>query len=199
LYAVYGGYAKPNPLLKPEYSRGTELGFKHHYTVRDWQLQHTFTLFDQDIHNKITYVTDPTTYVGQSVNREHVTVRGAEWLSEASLKSWRMGANLSYQEVVDQATQRRETRQPYVLGSVWVGYHQEQWHTQMTLSGQGARYDGTKPLAGYGTLDVQAGYRLNATTQLGVRVNNALNRQYETAYGYNSLPRLAMATLTYHF
>ena len=55
------------------------------------------------------------------------------------------------------------------------------------LQAQGARFDdhaNTKPLGGYALLNLNLGYRINAQTRLQLNLDNALDKDYETAKGF---------------
>ena len=59
----------------------------------------------------------------------------------------------------------------------------------MEWRGSGDRYDRAneiRPLGGYGMLNAYAKYALTHEWAVEGRVNNLLDKQYETAYGYNT-------------
>jgi vitamin B12 transporter len=72
------------------------------------------------------------------------------------------------------------------LGARWVG--------------EGRRHDdaaGSRPLAGYGTLDLRAEMRVAAELRVQLRAANVLDRRYETISWYNQPGRAVYLTLRY--
>jgi vitamin B12 transporter len=49
------------------------------------------------------------------------------------------------------------------------------------------------------TVSLRATYRVNAHLALSASLSNLFNRQYMTAYGYNTLGRTAFGKVTYTF
>ncbi len=69
-----------------------------------------------------------------------------------------------------------------------------------TATGFGERFDNaanTTRLGGYGTLDLRAGWRFAREWALGLKLNNAGDKRYETVFGYNQPGREAYLTLRY--
>ncbi len=73
-----------------------------------------------------------------------------------------------------------------------------QWRVGGTLLAVGQRYSdtaNTQPLAGFATLDAHATWQFAKDMSLQFKVNNLLDRQYETVYGYNQPGRSFYTTL----
>lgn len=69
-----------------------------------------------------------------------------------------------------------------------------------TLAAFSHRFDNpanSTRLAGYGTLDLRAEWTLAPAWRLAVKLNNAADKRYETALGYNQPRREAFVTLRY--
>jgi vitamin B12 transporter len=67
-----------------------------------------------------------------------------------------------------------------------------------TLAAHGERFDdaaNTTRMAGFAALDLRAAWRIGAEWQLGVALNNLLDKRYETAFGYNQPGREAFVSL----
>jgi vitamin B12 transporter len=76
----------------------------------------------------------------------------------------------------------------------------DDWSIGGALLGAGHRYDdpaNKTRLAGYATLDLHAEWRVAREWRLGFKLNNATDRQYETAYGFNQPGREFLLTLRY--
>ncbi|HEU4459888.1 MAG TPA: TonB-dependent receptor [Methylibium sp.] len=74
------------------------------------------------------------------------------------------------------------------------------WQLGAVLAAFGPRFDNlanTIPLGGYATLDLRADWRFARAWTLGLKLNNAADKRYETAYGFNQPRREAYVTLRY--
>ena len=74
------------------------------------------------------------------------------------------------------------------------------WSVGATWSAYSDRFDdaaNTRPLAGYGTIDLRADWRFSRDWSLGARLNNVGDKAYETAFGYNQPGRELFLTVRY--
>jgi vitamin B12 transporter len=74
------------------------------------------------------------------------------------------------------------------------------WSLGGSVGAFGERFDNannTLRVAGYGTLDLRADWRVAREWTLGLRLNNVGDKAYETVYGYNQPGREAYLTLRY--
>ncbi|MFD2451983.1 hypothetical protein [Ideonella paludis] len=66
------------------------------------------------------------------------------------------------------------------------------------MQASGQRYDNasnTTPLAGYAIVNLDAQYALQRDLKLSLNLDNAFNRVYQVANGYNTAPRSVMLGL----
>lgn len=81
------------------------------------------------------------------------------------------------------------------LGADWAD---GAWSAGASVAGFSSRYDNTANtarLGGYGTLDLHTEWAFSRDMKLGLKVNNAGNKAYETALGYNQPGRAAFVSL----
>lgn len=74
------------------------------------------------------------------------------------------------------------------------------WTLGAQVLASGKRYDdaaNSKPMGGYALLDLDASYAINSSLQLQLKLDNALNKSYQTALGYDSSPVQAFVGLRY--
>ena len=194
----YPGFG--NPDLKPERSDSVEAAFDANTSFGIF----TVALYDTRLHDLITY--DPVTFLPVNVGRAHIqgldfSYRGT--LGKSTPVSLSIGL-LNPQDVSDQTWLNRRPRQNVSLSvdHNWDEFDLHDLSTGVSLLYGGTTFDdpaNTIYLPSYLTIGLRASYRINAHLALSASVSNLLNKQYSTAYGYNSLGRTAFGKLTYTF
>lgn len=175
-----------NPDLKPETSKGWELGFEQ--TLETINTQFGATYYRNDIEDLITFSDDFTT----NVNKDEVKTYGVEaFLNSVLANNLSAGLNYSYTRAVDQATDRNLRRRPLHKAVTQLSYTPQQG---LALSAEGIlignRYD-TDPNTGarirrgsYFTANLAASYTVNRHWELFGRVENLFDRDYEEPAGF---------------
>jgi vitamin B12 transporter len=189
-----------NPGLAPEKSRGWDAGLDQDLaggaaTVSVTYFQNQFrNLFDWEYVNYVTYE-------GRTINRARATTEGLE-LAATSRLGDRVKARASYTclEAHDDDTGARLARRPRHTGDAEVQVQA----TKTWLAGAGvhlvaSNLDGATPFGSYTAVRVFTSYAVRPGFLLKVRVENALDRSYEEAYGYPALPRRVFASAEWRF
>jgi vitamin B12 transporter len=196
----YGG----NPDLLPESSRNFEVGVKSRILANQ---QVTFAAFYDTIDDLIVFVNEPTNliYGGENENVDRARIRGLETSWELHADPWSLRAEASLQDprdLVDDTPLLRRSRHSFTLsGARRIGRGE---------LGVDLLLDGPRPdidvVTGNSVQD--GGYllacfrgKLNLTSAWSVtaRLDNALNRRYELASGYNTAARSASISTRYAF
>lgn len=187
LFDPYSG----NPDLRPETAKTQELGLQ--WASGTHRLRSTwFTSRTRDL---LLY--DMTTW--QFANVSSVKNQGLETSYSGRLNSTDLRASLSLQDPVNEATGQQLVRRAKTLASASVS----QALGWLTL-GASVRYTGARPdvdgqpsLPSNVLLDLTARYALTPDWTLFGRVENATDSRYQTAYGYNQLPRSVFVGLSW--
>ncbi len=194
----YPGYANPN--LQPERSDTVEVALDAATSIGTF----TAALYDTRVHDLITY--DSQTFLPVNVGRAHI--QGIDLSYKGTL-----GANtpvsvavglLNPQDVSDQTWLNRRPRQTVNLSvdHTWDAFHLHALSTGISVLYGGSTFDdqyNTTYLPSYTTVNLRATYKINAHLALSATLSNLFNRDYSTAYGYNSLGRTAFGKITYTF
>ncbi len=190
----YPGFG--NPGLRPEKSRSLELGLKGRPHWGHWSV----SAYQTYISDLITF--DPTTFAPANIGSARI--RGMEAAVGTRLAGWAINTSITLlrpynrgggpnqdnvlprraEEVVRLSLNR--TFGPLAVGG--------------SLFAQGRRYDdlaNTRKLGGYGLVDLHASYAIGKSWHLQAKVNNLLDKQYETAAFFNQLGRNFMISLHY--
>lgn len=186
-----------NPNLKPEESRQWEAGLEGLTGPVDWRL----SAYRYEIENLVTY--NRTAYY----NINSATIKGVEWTGNVDTGIFTHRVTLQYidprDDETDEVLPRRAKRQAkYQLD--WTMFNLD-----MDIAWQyfGRRYDNRSSsynpqqqvLPSYSTVEVAASYPI--TSQLTVRgkISNLFDKDYETAYGYQTAGREYTLSGSYTF
>jgi vitamin B12 transporter len=168
-----------NPDLRPERVRSAELALQ--YAVRDQELR--ATLFRNRFHDLIG-----SDSAFHSVNVGRARNRGLELAYAGRVRDYGLRAGVTAQDPRDLDTDTRLVRRARVFGHVAVTRDLGPWQWGGNLRFSGNREDrfagNTVRLAGYGVLDLTTAYTVSPQVKVFGRVENVLNRRYETVYGY---------------
>lgn len=183
-----------NPDLKPERSRSTELAARYDGAAGRAGL----VLFENRIRDLIAV--DPSFTTVINVNRARIrglTLDGA-WRSGP----WRLRGEWTQQLPRDEDSERLLVRRARQHGSAALDHDAGAWRAGAELVGSGARF-GTvgnseaSRMGGYTLLHLTAGWSLTPAWTLSARLNNALDKRYEIAQGYNTPRRNLFVSLAY--
>lgn len=182
--------------LRPELSRSVEVGVAGRNTVGKWSLH----AYQTDITDLIGY---DATFTPVNINTARLT--GLEGQLKTQLSGWDVNSTLTLQDPrqtsgVNQGKllNRRATE----TARVEVVRDFGKYRLASSVYAEGRRYDDlantdTKRLSGYGLLDVRAEYRVTKEWLVQGRIDNLLDKQYETAQFFYQAGRGVYLTLNY--
>ena len=182
--------------LRPELSRSIEAGVAGHGKFGKWSLH--------------AYQTDITDLIGfdasfTPVNINTARLNGLEGQLQTQFADWDISGTLTLQDPrqTSGANQgkllnRRATETMRIEAARDLGAYR----FAGSLYAEGRRFDdlantGAKRLGGYGLLDVRAEYRIAQGWSMQGRIDNLLDKRYETAQYFNQPGRGLYFTLNY--
>jgi vitamin B12 transporter len=195
LYGFFPGNFAGNPSLKPESSRGFEASLRY----RKGSFAASLTAYRQRLLDEIVDVTDPTTFLQTTVNRDDVSHRAgieaeAAWrISDAV----RLTANYAFLHATepDASGERQlsELRRPKNSGAIAADGALGRWSYGGSLSYSGSRLDvsdnfpfGIVRLRSYWLADARIAYALKPGIELYARGSNLFDAHYEDSAGYRT-------------
>ena len=189
----YGGYYAGNAQLDPERSRTAELGL-------DWRIDAANRLgvraFSTRVHDLIDFAGGSTF---QAINIAHAQIDGAELTHNLNSGAWSLDSELTLQNPRNTDTGAQLLRRPKEkFSSVLTAALGERASAGVELVWSGKRedYAGTT-LGAYSLLNLRASYTLDASWQVGARLENLFDRDYELVHGYNTAGRSLYLTATW--
>ena len=185
-----------NPDLDPEEARSLELGLVGETRIGSWSIN----AYETRIDDLISY--DASIFAPNNIDRTRI--RGLEGTVQTRIAEWIVSATATLMDPENRSDgptrgnvlPRRAEQSARVdvdrgFGALSVG---------ATLRAEGRRYDDLRNdvrLHGYGTLDMRAEYALARDWRVQLRVDNVLDKDYETAAYYNQQGLAAFVTLRY--
>lgn len=199
----YGG----TPDLKPESSRNVEVGVKWRPSTTQFV---TLAAFQNSINDLIVFVSDPLNviYGGENQNIDRARIRGVELSWEMTRDLWSVRAEASVQDprnlsvqAADSQLLRRTKHSVTVAASRHVGAGE----FGIDVLQAGAREDldvvsGARARdGGYVLAALRAKWSLSSAWSVSARLDNALDRHYQLANGYNTQRRSMSIAARYAF
>lgn len=183
-----------NPNLLPERSRNGELGL----AWQEGEQSLRATLYRQRISDLI--VASNGTTNDFPVNVGTASMDGLELAWKRSWGDWSLDGHATFQSAKDDSSGRALPRRAKRSGGLSLARDLGAWSWRAEWLLSGARYDdlaNSRALAGYGLLNLSLSHRPARDWRLEARLDNALGRAYEQAYGYNTGGRSLFVGLRY--
>ncbi len=191
------GYYVGNPLLKPETTQSYEAGLSREWLAR--RLRTELSVFRNSFHNLIEY--NSGVYPGTWINIDQSWARGAE--ASADFRVTRSVAMRGeYTKLYTRITNSIDPtqigqellRRPRNSGSVSLEFTPKRWTVVAGARFVGERQDadyvfGVNRAPGYQYVFADASYQATKRVTPFVRVQNALDQQYQEVLGYPALSR----------
>jgi vitamin B12 transporter len=188
---VQAGYYVGNPSLKPETTQSYEVGLS-----RDWlsrRLRTEISIFRNSFHNLIEY--DSAVYPGTWQNVDQSWARGAELSAHLRITHY-LALRGAYTKLYtkDLSTDAELLRRPKNSGAVSLELTPKKWMVVAGARFVGERQDedyvfGVNRSLGYHYVFADASYQATKNLAPFIRIQNALNDQYQEALGYSALSR----------
>jgi vitamin B12 transporter len=175
---LYGQSGNPN--LKPEYTRTFEAGFQYY----DDSSLIRATFFQSRISNQIIFI------AGNFSNNKEAVNEGLEVSASQEIFGWSTKSSLTIQDPRFADTGDRLIRRAALLGSISAYRQISSWRIGGDIAYTGSRPDIDKNnLRPYWLAGITARYQVNKSYSLFGRIDNVLNENYQTAFGFNQPSR----------
>nr|WP_298410700.1 TonB-dependent receptor [uncultured Halomonas sp.] len=188
-----------NQDLEAETSTSYELGVRGDYQPFYWDL----ALFQTDIDDLIDWASDspaPNVVRYRPTNVSEARIRGAEFAAGAELGDWTLRGALTYLDPEDRDTGNDLPRRATQSLRLDLDRELGDWSMGGSWIVQNHRYDDAaneQRLGGFGLLNLRAGWAFAPHWSTRLTVNNALDKQYETARNYINAGRAVFISVDY--
>jgi vitamin B12 transporter len=190
----------PNPNLRPEKSRGWDVGIDQ--SIAGDRVSLSATYFRNKFTNLFEWqYVDYVTYQGMTVNRAKATTSGIELAASAKLTSTvKSRLAYTYLDATDDADHVRLVRRPrHTLDAEVSAQVLKPWLAGVGVHIVADRVDGSGKLEDYTTVRLFTSYALRPDLTLKARVENVLDERYEETAGYPALPLGAYGSVEWRF
>lgn len=194
----YPGYG--NPSLSPERSTSVEAALDANTAYGMF----TAAIYDTRVNNLIAY--NPATFSPMNIGRSHI--RGIDLSYKGTIgRSTPVSVAVGILNPQDETNQTWLSRRPRQTVSLNVDHTWDELKLHALSTGASLLYGGStfddpanrQYLASYLTVSLRASYRINSHLTVSASLSNLFDRQYMTAYGYNTLGRTAFGKVSYTF
>lgn len=178
----FPGFGSPD--LRPERSRSVEIGARGQHSAFNWSISAFLTYID----SLIAYDSD----LMAPRNLDKARIKGLELTADTRLYDFDIQANLSLLDPENRAAGAdrgkllpRRAQQVFRLD---VDKRIGDFGLGGSILVEGRRFDNisnSRRIGGFATLDLRAEYHLFDQIRLQAKVNNILDKRYQTAAGYN--------------
>ncbi|TRW96156.1 TonB-dependent receptor domain-containing protein [Candidatus Methylobacter oryzae] len=186
-----------NPSLKAEQSTSFEAGLAGDHDWLQWELRGYHTNID----NLIVTVTNPATFLASAENVGKAQIDGIEAEIGTQLLGWNGKLNMNLLSPKNRESDLRLPRRADKTLSFDLSRSCGQFDLGGAVLAQGERFDDAQnktKVAGYVTVDLRSAYHLNKNWMLSAKLNNLLDKQYQTINTYNTAGRNFFLSIHYN-
>jgi vitamin B12 transporter len=175
-------WASGNPDLKPERSRGWEVGLEKSFT----RAKASVVYFRQEVEDLIDWQ-ETSPWFWQPVNVAEAEIKGLEAeLSARPVEALLLQATYTWLEAKDATTGETLPRRPEHRLTLSADYGTDRWGLRLWALLVGEAVDGGETLDAYQVLNLAGRYSLGDALTLFARVENLLDEDYEEAKDYGT-------------
>jgi len=182
-----------NPDLDPEESETVELGLRYASAQAYWDI----ALFRTELDDLIV----APDFFAPPENVEEARITGLELEGGISLGAWDISAAGTFLDAENRTTGKELQRRPSQSLRLDVDRQLGDWTLGATGLARGSSYDDAaneQRIAGYGLLNLRASYAIDERWVVRGKVKNALDKEYETARGFNQPDRAVFVSIHYN-
>ncbi|MFM0060432.1 TonB-dependent receptor [Paraburkholderia phytofirmans] len=187
LYYPFSG----NPSIQPERSHSIEAALQYASNALGVM---RLTAFQTRYSNLINYEqVTPGIYLAENVG--HAKVQGLEGSWSGHVGKTDVRASVTLQNPVDLDNDADLVRRARRFGALTVNRSIAGWRVGGEWIVSGPSNDSSGKLGGYGVVNLSARYNITKAWYVAAQIQNLLDKDYETAYSYNSPRRGAYLTV----
>ena len=188
--------------LKPEHSKNLEFGLSGDYAWGVAQLK----LYKSKVSDAFSYLDPDGNFLTDNdyyINSGIVNMRGVELSIGTDFLGWDLDTSLDYNKAIQASTGLQKGRRPNRSISLNLSKTSGKWKRNINWIAKSHAWDNnshsTGKIGGYGLLNLSTSYYFTENLSVYLNRNNALDKNYEMAKGYNTLGKTTTLGLTYNF
>ena len=181
--------------LKPERSKNIEFGITGNYEWGNSELK----IYKSKLNDAFVWCNCSPGYYS---NGGTLNIEGVEISFGTDLLGWNLDTNLDFVNAIDASTMKDQGRRPKRSLSLNLSKTTGKWNRNINWTAKSRAWDTdseTNKLGGYGLLNLRTSYDFTEDLTVYLNRNNALDKNYEVASGYNTHGKTTTLGLTYNF
>jgi vitamin B12 transporter len=188
LYYPESTFGIGNPNLRPEESMSAEIGLAGNHENVQWELR----AYHTNIDNLINWAPAPTAtapFQWSPTNIDKAEIQGVEAEITTQFMGWNSKLNMSILSPENRTSNKRLNRRADKSLSFDLSRSFGQFDLGANVLAQDHRFDdpdNNTRVAGYVTVDLRAAYHINKNWMLSAKLNNLLDKNYQTVNTYNT-------------
>ncbi len=189
LYWPDAGYGGGNPNLKPEESKSYEAGLVGDHNWGQWELR----AYHIDVDNLIA------SWPPQNIGKAQI--EGIEAEIGTDIYGFRPKLTMNLLNPENKLTGQRLPRRSNKTIAFDVSKSFTDVDVGAAVIAQGQRFDDVAnktPVGGFVTVDLRSSYHFNKSWMLSAKLNNLLDKNYQTVSGYNTADRNFFVSIHYN-
>ena len=189
-----------NPNLKPEESKSYEVGLLGNHNWGEWELR----AYHTDIENLIAWNSMPTVenpWAGSLDNVNKAQIEGIEAEIGTEIYGFKPKLTMNLLNPEDTKTNKRLARRADKTLAFDVSKSFTDFDLGAAVIAQGNRFDDVAnktPVGGFVTVDLRSAYHFNKNWMLSAKLNNLLDKNYQTVNTYNMADRNFFVSIHYN-
>ena len=186
-----------NPNLAPEKSNSVEMGFKGKQPYYRWSMTAYHTKIDQLIATNFDAATG-----NYYANINAAKITGVDLSLNWRKKGWEFNTNFSWLKPEDETTGNLLPRRAETTAKVELAERRGPARLGISVLAQGHRYDdaaNTQRLSSYGIFNANYEHNFSKNWAVRARLENILDKEYETARFYNTQGRFWFVSVHYQY
>jgi vitamin B12 transporter len=191
---TYGDLYYPagsNPNLVPESSKNSEIGVTYDGKGLNSRLFVFQNLISNFIEPSSNSIANPNGYYNANgpINLGAVRLKGVTYGLDSQFGKFAVGMAVDYTQATDENTGLELPRVAKFVSHWKINYRDGAWNGGMMITSSGATFDTivnpqTQINAPFVLFNVYGSYKFDKNWMVFTRLNNIMNTQYQTAYGY---------------
>ena len=182
--------------LKPERSKNIELGFTNNFKWGDTGIK----LYKSRVTDAFKWQSGSPAYY---INDGTVNIQGAELSIGTELFGWDLDSSIDYNKAIAASTDLQKGRRPNRSISLNLNKSYGKWKRNINWTAHSWAWDkdnhSNGKNGGYGLLNLRTSYDFTENLSVYLNRNNALDKNYEMAKGYDTPGKTTTIGLTYNF
>ncbi|MDX8389162.1 MAG: TonB-dependent receptor [Mariprofundaceae bacterium] len=201
LYFPASDFSAGNADLKPETSRGWDVGMYYQRQGKHLATTLNIVWFDQEFHNLISWEPDANFFYAP-INIGAARTHGLELSMSLACDHGYLHANWTFLNAKDELSGDMLARRAKESGNIRIGAHIADLDAELAYRIVGPRFSNPgedSKMLGYQKVDLRLGYTLQSSWQLTLRAENLTDKDYEEVSGYGVSGRAWYAGVNHSF